>query len=1575
MSIKAYNAFFTEPPQNSNNNIGISYGEHPAIISLFKPSTNIITSVFVLVKNETLTANGEIAVATKTNRLKLSIIDLDSANSYLPTYHDDAVAEAIRNQNSYDTYITELHDNSLSGVVTKTNINFSGTQTWIEFRFTAGFITNVANELDPNRYYGILISDTSKSVISNKIFHSDKTYGQSSLNRTLYLTTDDGDITWQNYQTGDNNVQICLAYPKDQLSASNSLSYGSISTGGTNYKRNTGIGMFVRNTSSSDQYFINNFVLTPDDGDEDIGLEAFTYNSAFPWTYFDKNTLPSTSAKTRSGKTASTGLNIELAPDDFVFLYQRDWIAPVPVKFLTKSAVQTLFSYALTGDSLYMANNGYNFYTTMENPAKQFDYHLIKLHNENHTNLIANGNYPISKVFSTDYPGISISSDDLQEIKINQILKDENGDITYNSFEANPFSTDKFINSMTGLNFDDDFFEDKTYYMNSSVERSDWKEENNLNTVPLREYNSTGMLKSHGIPINSDSSNSEKIVFNNNRIFPNNEDGANVTDVRNIVLSYHSDSTSSNKFKVTRNNTINIEGMRETINPDNSLKYRLVYQHSHEDDNFPWPPHLILRNYPSGSVSQNLTLGGVCFYTGSYSNYQENLNLATSEVQSGTISPSRTSIIDSNLGTYELPIAKTDVSDATNVYGKGFSLTIHQNSNIDPDSTTNGFYDQKYIIRHIVDNIITIEGKVLAYGLCTTVHHPETETVETTLINVSSSDFEDWSSLTTNPNYRLSVNPFGFLFNDFNLTDGSQTVGKIYNDGDPIKLMDISSFDTSTGIITSSNVSSYFWSKLFLTNYDETTYHQPHFSTIIPFYIIETPKGTLIDASSEMAGMVGTPYGAANPKWVGDWPDYFEIGGQIYSSGYHVAGRLDPSRFYIHKLGLSHALLPMPENDASVGYSITFPYIENINDLSGLSWLSTLFSGLGTDMTNIDINEDDVIDVYDNPCEKFRAQKIDASSYHKYHIVDPLSNVNNPENIYKTTEYTEFKNINDCAQIHISGVSTLADPIIKYKYLSFIYSLGENNTGISSTCELSLNAHNDNFILEADDLLIDLIPSIVLNSGGSSGISNSFEAIYSHEFNSPVDFNDYILKRTGGDSSVKINNLVMFNDVVVYGKCINPINIWRNRTDQGFCKLPSNGYIIIDLGYSRYVNYLEFMVSQSEDEVVPFEEGEVEFIVSGLDPNTSDNFYEINKPTSYINSKISSNMSFIKTNINRTVKYILIQTSFSSSSVYLQNLKVQIENLDVYCYDTLLYNRHLFLPAYTAGATDSSDSVITYPVAQPRNYKYATYPYDHTSIFSTIDPYTTQGLYGTISTDDNRYNSLYIPVGKTTNETPNLFITGITLSDIITTSNAITQISFNVKRHKGANLSPSNSYLFKLYSSEGTNPGGGGDLIDSGFTLRHSIMAVPYSREPEEGFYTISSIGENIIYIDSTDIIFANNNLQGYLARVDIFRDIYVEVTSSGITSSGQAWIEIKGATGGLDLIVGGQMYLERSNVLSFPAFKATWLKLEYVNTMVPVDIFGLKVYTSILDSNNDPVDVTAFTSLSWNLQINHIQD
>lgn len=227
-----------------------------------------------------MTAN-EIAVATKTNRLKLSIIDLDSANSYLPTYHDDAVAEAIRNQNSYDTYITELHDNSLSGVVTKTNINFSGTQTWIEFRFTAGFITNVANELDPNRYYGILISDTSKSVISNKIFHSDKTYGQSSLNRTLYLTTDDGDITWQNYQTGDNNVQICLAYPKDQLSASNSLRYGSISTGGTNYKRNTGIGMFVRNTSSSDQYFINNFVLTPDDGDEDIGLEAFTYNSAF----------------------------------------------------------------------------------------------------------------------------------------------------------------------------------------------------------------------------------------------------------------------------------------------------------------------------------------------------------------------------------------------------------------------------------------------------------------------------------------------------------------------------------------------------------------------------------------------------------------------------------------------------------------------------------------------------------------------------------------------------------------------------------------------------------------------------------------------------------------------------------------------------------------------------------------------------------------------------------------------------------------------------------------------------------------------------------------------------------------------------------------------------------------------------------------------------------------------------------------------------------------------------------------------------------------------------------------------
>lgn len=1579
MSIKAYNAFFTEPPQNSNNYVGVSNGEHPAIISLFRPNTNIITSIFLLVQNTTLALN-----SSKTNSLKLSIIDLDSSNSYLPTNHSSAASEAAKNQNSFNTYVTELHDNSLSGVISKTNIYFSGTQTWIEFKFTAGFITNTANELDPNKYYGILISDTSQSNISNKIFYSDKSYSQSSLNRTLYLTTDDGSITWQNYQTGDNNVQICVAYPKDELSSSNSLDYGTISTGGSNYKRNTGLGMFLRNTSSSDKFFVDNFAMVPDDGDDDIGLENFTYNSAFSWSYFDKNTLPSTSVKVQSGKQASTGINVELDPDDYVFFYQKDWVSPIPVRYLTKSARQLIYNTYPGGlDSLDGLSNGVSARSKMENPARRFEYDLIKLDNEKYTQEINSQTLFDAKVFSTDYPGISISSGDLQDIKVNQILENSDGDITFNSFEAVPFNTDKFINSNTGIAFESEFFEDNSIYLNTSRERSEWQSENSLST---REKGSTGMLKSYGILLDSDNSTNSKWIFDNNKLFPDTADGSIVTDTRSICMSYHSDADSTMKFPLTRNNTINLEGVKTYSTVENSLKYRLVYQHSHADDSFPWPPHLVLRNYNSGSYSQNLVLGGVCLYTSSYSDYQGDLDMSSSKVQTGLIGPSKTSIIDSNLGYYEIPIAKTSISDATNVYGKGLSLTIHQDSALDANSTTMGFYDQKYLIRHIVDNVITIEGKILAYGLCTVSFDPNTETLTTTLRNISSEDVGDWSNFTENPNFRLALNPFGLLFDNYDITTGTQDIDVIYNDGDPIKLVNINSIDTSAKTITSTGVTELFWKALFPTTYQNTTYHSPHWTTFIPFYIIETPQGKFVNASSAKSSVSLPAYGAADPGWIGVYPDYFQAGGQIYSVGYHVAGGNDPASFYIAKEGATNALLPTPSDGEGIGYSVTFPYIENANDLSSLNWLSTLFAPLGTDMTNVDMNQDDIIDVYDNPAEKFRSKKLTSTTYHQYHLLDPFTSANTPENIFKTIEYTELKNIGDAVQIHISEYDSDTDyyDTREYKHMSFIYSVeSDESTSTSSTCELSLQAHSDNFIVSTENPVVNLIPSIVLNSTGTKSdnqITSSLDSIFSHSFDSPVNFNDYILKRTGGDAPAQINNIVMFDDMAVYGKCVNPVNIWRQTNGTSnleFCKLPSNGYVVIDLGLPRHVGYMEFSVSKSETSIKAYNDGEIEFTISGLDPNVSSDFQTINTPTSVTERSltgVSSLQSFIKTKINRTVKYLVIQPSNSTSPVYLQNLKVQVEDLEVYVYDKFTLDRYSFTPAYTLGSIDAK---ITYPVAQPKNYKYATYPYEHSSIFATIDPFTITGIYGAITTDDNRYNSLYIPVGKTTDETPHTFVSGDDLDDVITTTNAITQISFNIKQRNKTNISPTNSFLFKLYSSTGTNPGGGGDLVDSSFTLKYSIFATPYSREPEEGFYTISSIGENTIYLDTTDIIFANNNLQGYMARLDIFRDIYVEVTKSGITNSGQSWIEIRGSTNGLGLIPGGQMYLEKSNVLSFPAFKATWLKLEYVNTLVPIDIFGLRVYTSILDQNNDPVDVTAsaFSSLSWNLQINNVQD
>lgn len=1573
MSLKAYNAVFHEPPTNINNSIGISASEHPALISLFKPNDEIITSIYVLVNNDVLSGT-----TTKSNNLKLSIISVDSTNSYLPSDHAAAQTEAAKNQNSFDDYVAKLHEESLSGVVSKTNINSINGQTWIEFKFTAGFITDPANVLNPDSYYGILISDTSESNLINNVFYTDKTYNQDSLKRTLFLKIDDDELTWQNFQIGDNNVQLCVSYATSELNTTSELNYGSISTGGPNAKRNTGIGMFIRNTSDTATYTVDNFTPVPRSGDTDTGLENFTYNSNFKWTYFDPNELPSTSSEIQSANSVSSGINVELDPDDFVFLYQKDWIAPLPVQYSNKLSRQALHIDA-TDDEDELKDIDAS--AALDFPADRYKYDEIKLHSENYfynfNNAIQGSERTISKAFSTNYPTISLINANLQTIKARQIIKNADDEFQFNVFEIIPWTTDFFTDSTTGQRISDDIFANDTYYLNSTVEREEWAVDNSLISNPPDsttdfEKNTIGFLKSYGTEIDA-SSDSTQLIFSNTKIFPKEKDSARVTDIRNVGTVYRNRNNTDYEFRLSRNNSVNLESIPTISHSVNSLNYKLLFNADHAGDDFPFPPHLIIRNYSAGSNNtQNLVLGGLSLYTSSYSDYHGDLDLKASDITTtGNISPSRTSIIDSALGSNELPLEKTSFSDATSIYGKGLTLTIHQTDELSPDSSSRAFLDTKYLIRHISDNIITIEGKVLAYGLCTTSRNAADWSVTTKLVNIAESDFDEWPADLSN--YYLAVNPFGLLFDDLN---NGQTVKAVYNNGDPIELLPIDSFSTTANeaIITSNSISSSFWRKIFptwvqtddLTDDDDVAYTYPHPLKAIPFYIIEVASvGT--SGSPEATSITGSPYGTFDPKWIGQFPDFFEIGGQIYAAGPYIANSSNlPSSSYIQGFGSQSedALLPLPTDESSIGYSVTFPYVEDVNDLSSLEWLDKLMSGLGSDMTNLDLTEDTDIVIYDNPCDKYRARfENDGSTYHQFNIIEALSVTDSPENIMKNIHYTSFDSIGDSVQIHISEKASLSENN-KFKYLSFIYGVDtESASNVSSSCELELKAHSNNFVIAKEAPVIDLISSITLDSTGSDAqIGDTLESIYSYEFDNPLSFNDFLLRRTGGDSSAHINNFVLFNDMCVYGRCLNPMYAFRDNATN-FCQIDPDGYFVIDLGYAKYVHNIEFIVSEKSSEQANFDNNEISFSVSVSDPNISSEFNEINNIR-------NDSSSIVSTNINRTCKYILIKPTNSNITLYVQKLIVNVGSFDVIYYPGDA--RDEFLPSTTG--TDPADGTIGSPVTQPDNYAYAAFPYINEKRCTTLNPRSST----------NGYSNLYIPIGSPTTAagTPDLFVS-TTPSSIIETATSITQFAFNIKQSNNSQISSNDSYLFKLYSTTGTDPHSDlrydpSDGSPNDFTERTTILATPYSREPEEGYYTISSLGENKIYLNTSDIIFANNNLKGWVARLDIFKDLYAIIKKSGISSNGESWIEIQGSTAGLGLISGGRMYIEKSNVVSFPAFNATWLRLEYLNTTVPIDIFGLKVFTPILDNSNSPVDVVSnsnFGVLGWDIKINYVQD
>lgn len=1750
--IKVYNAFFVEPPEDSTNRIGVSIGEHPAILSIFKPGAILtIDSIFVLLNNTTGSIGDNVI-----NELQLSIVPVDDETGYFPSNHAAAVTAAQQNANSYSTYISTITSGNVSTTIS--NINLLGSQKWIEFKFATGLLTTATD------YYGILISDTSNSKNVNNVLFTDKLYGQSSTNRTLYLINDNNELTWQVYQIGNSNIQICIAYQSSEITAGSGLNYGSISTAGPNARRNSGLGMFIKNSTGSNYFTLSNFAPVPASGDTgEIGAENFTFNSNFNWTYFDKNVLPSSKTQILSAKVASNSLNVEVGPEEFIFMYQQDWVAPLPVRYSSISDRRLLYVngpleteiddtaedvlrdfnqsktlinncnslWTVQGTSLASLNttdyiqstgsmqftvqtsrdlayfdlgtldlSGYDhvnlwFKTTNKdieltlnlwsqsppfyggdvnaflihgvekenvwynltlhehlspneplltyartislyvrntdlssvldtvvqldfiqavkinsssrsityNPMAQFPIETIKVQSENVNNVLSNSK--LAKVFSTDYPNRSIITDDLKYIKVNQAIQDSTGVYNFNLFTIDPFyGREKFINSNTGLDLDSDFFESTSYYINSNEERDDWVSDNSLS---LYEYNTVGMLNSYGIEISTDSTN-ELINLTNTKLFPSSSTGSVVTDIRSVDIQYNSDG--GDEYVFSRNNTVNLEKISSYNFKSNDLKYKLFFHSSDAANDFPNPPHLILRNYSSGPTDvQNIVLGGICLYTSSYSHLDNSLRLNLSQYIPGVVSESRLSITDRNLASYELPVAKTAISDASSVYGKGLTLTIHSQDleSLNPDIPGENFQDNKYLIRHIIDGVITIEGKVLAYGLGRVeLSRPVADKshVIIKIINMSTYHTNVW---TNESSKYVCINPFGFVFDST-----GESVSSIVNNADPFDLIKISSI--TNNIITTDDGDAVTISEIF-------TDYWPENYVDIPFYIIDIPA-TASQATNDFTSMVASQYTmypntTEDSAWVGTFPDYFfdsadsntikTVSGRLISSS-----TTSPLNNYYDE-STSVSLLPNPDANGSIGYSITFPYFDDINNLTSLSWLDVLFSELDS-VTNLDVKENDEIYIYENPVEKLRLKCDESNNMYQYHIIEPLSSAKNPTNIFENIKVCDFQNDEECVQIHVSEKLTEGYNNT-FKYLSFMYSvdIDTSSTDVSSVCELSLSGHQNGFIISNENPEISLISNISLNVTGDTTLSqseNSTEAIYSYEFDNPISFNDLMLQRIGGDVSSRINNLTLFNDMAVYGKCTNPINIWRNGSSS-YCEIQPNGYIIIDLGYARRVYSLEFTVSSSGSSYVALEDNSILFTILGLDPNISNNFNEIETLYNKNDDKINSTTkSFITTGIDRTIKYLLIKPLSTSKSLFLQNLVLSIEDLDVYYYSTtnsynLPFNKKLFLPTSNTSSNTVDGSIASYnttsgsilnPVVQPKNYKYATYPYDDPNHFcimrqkyNNYDPYNE--YYLQIKETSSRYDSLYIPVGNTFKPTQQLFyynegtlIQYDDIDNVITQTSPITQICFNIKSSKIKNFN-NNGVLFKLYYSDGigVNPysekylyASPFDTDPGSFTFLSSVFAVPYSREPEEGFYTISSLDNRYIYLDTSDIIFANNNLSGYVVRLDIYRDIYAVVRKSDIDKSGRAYIEVNAAVASLGLIPGGQCYFERSNVIALPAFDATWLRLEYVNTSHPVNIFGLKTFvpvTSIAD--NIFVPVTIPSSFNWDFEINYIAD
>lgn len=1519
MPLTPYNAYFVSPPENPYSVVDVSSTTHPAILSIFSPTSSTIKSIFVLARHSTSSTGS----ASTYNNLTLSIIELDAETGYLPAEHTTALSASSTVNNKVETYINEIKD-GLFGYITQTNI-YNETGVWVEFEINA---TN----LDTEKNYGIFLSDTSTSSKTSHIFYTDKP-SNTDVKQTYYLDKDDRG--WYPYLKGTSNVQLCIAYATTEITGATTLDYGTITLGGPLASRNYGIGLFLYNNDANTKFTVNNWVPSHGGTGVQAGPSSLTYNSNYKWKYSETNTLPATLSDLNSLDFAHNIKNIELKTDDFIFFYQENWTPPLPE--------MNMFQMQIYG-------YGYGDMYLSDFPTRFFDDTDFAL---NYDTYLSN-----AATVST-YPYLVYGYGSLYDLDVIQDLEN----LDYNTFKVEPYQQDYFTDSYNQLELDSSIFAD-----------------NNTKLV-ARKLDVAIVYDSTGIQINSDS-DSKHLYLENTLLYPDaTTEVYEVANIRKTNIYMASDNSFGyNILTNNMNNTIQLENINEDI--ESSYANRLVFT----DTSCAYPPHLILRA-PNAAFkeSYSLILCGLSLFISNYSAETDRNNMLLSSGNSESLAiNTRFSINDPHLVNNAPNIISGVPETEINVYGKGFALTLCQDETNGLTSFSDGdfgfpteftysknsvvlgaYRDRKYLIRHIKGSTITVEGLILYAGLCNIAWDSGTNTLTVTMKNkIVNSNFnapisgfhkhgqftDEITDLISSANEEIffALNPFGLLFDSDNAVTG------VYNDGDPILLIrhpnTKTSSDIETTVFTWTNIDPWFWNKLFPTSIpvSSTTYYKPSSSLDIPFYIVQTPNYfPLLDTGTETAelgnvygyGWDGLTSGYQYDTYFGAFTDFLSYINLASDVGF--PGALD-NLFMIGPFGYDlgpnptkqfydpngQCTLPIPATGNSISYSITLPYFTSINKLSELTWISKLINIPAVE-TLCEIKEGNEISIFENPVYRFRNR-----SNSSYEIIKELTSSEKPQNIVSTIDFNRFTNDNDTTQIFMTNN-------VPFNKMAFTYKLDETSSP-GSDAKFELLGTTNYFIAEKDNPLVTIVPDINLGTSDIN-IYNTNDNLFFLDFKNPVTFTGLLFRKVSGNGKFLINNLTLFNDeVAVYGNCISPYNIFHTKTTEYTYIPPDTGYMVIDMNESKYVHSIEFKVYDSSGN--EFSVTNPLFVrIMGLDTEVDTQFHDIAIEKS---NKSKTQTSYINAFVQRNVKYLLIQPYHPLTGFRLNNIKIKINNLEL---PYLVYGNQTMHSLYP------SISGIDVCLNKEKIFNL----YQDESNIATFRP----GTFNNFNDEPNiKGDSIFIPIGRPA--TPfSMFDTTTHCSE----PSSVNMVIFNLLNDSLEN-STNDSFEFDLSFSAVDIPDADGDFTDN-----ISINAKPYQRFPSNGFYNIYSIDDNIIYLNSNidDTNFSLNGYVNHVVRLNANKNIFAIITESGINNDGRSYIKVSSPVTGLNIQSGDQLYIERSNIAYFPSKNKTWLKLTYMNEQVPVNVFGLKVFSPLLDSTRNPMVIES-GSLAWKININY---